>query len=144
MKPYYEHAGITIYHGDCREMQFAVDSIVTDPVWPNAPDGMFPTVLNPAALLRQMFFTNGANRVAIILRHDCDPRFLLSVPPEYSFFRTMILPYVMPGYIGRNAGLGSKTLNHRRCRYRRNERRAACGAHTRLISINQSSGGSSQ
>jgi len=33
MKPYYEHAGITIYHGDCREVlpQFEVDAIVTDP-----------------------------------------------------------------------------------------------------------------
>lgn len=34
MKPYYEHAGITIYHGDCREVLptlAQVDLIVTDP-----------------------------------------------------------------------------------------------------------------
>jgi DNA modification methylase len=33
MKPYYEHAGITIYHGDCREIlsALAVDAILTDP-----------------------------------------------------------------------------------------------------------------
>jgi len=33
MKPYYEHAGITIYHGDCREMLFLIgfDAIVCDP-----------------------------------------------------------------------------------------------------------------
>lgn len=33
MKPYYEHAGITIYHGDCREVLpgIAADVIVTDP-----------------------------------------------------------------------------------------------------------------
>jgi site-specific DNA-methyltransferase (adenine-specific) len=33
MEPYYEHAGITIYHGDCRDMLPSVtaDSIVTDP-----------------------------------------------------------------------------------------------------------------
>jgi len=36
MKPYYEHAGITIYHGDCREVlptfaQDSIDLIVTDP-----------------------------------------------------------------------------------------------------------------
>lgn len=37
MKPYYEHAGITIYHGDCREVMasfppcFRVDALVTDP-----------------------------------------------------------------------------------------------------------------
>ena len=36
MKPYYEHAGITLYHGDCREAMAAlpdasVDAVVTDP-----------------------------------------------------------------------------------------------------------------
>jgi site-specific DNA-methyltransferase (adenine-specific) len=33
MKPYYEHAGITIYHGDCREILpgLSADAIVTDP-----------------------------------------------------------------------------------------------------------------
>jgi site-specific DNA-methyltransferase (adenine-specific) len=35
MKPYYEHAGITIYHGDCREILpdvwFGVDLLLTDP-----------------------------------------------------------------------------------------------------------------
>lgn len=34
MKPYYEHAGITIYHGDCREILptlGAVDALITDP-----------------------------------------------------------------------------------------------------------------
>ena len=34
MKPYYEHAGIAIYHGDCRELVGAlpeVDHVMTDP-----------------------------------------------------------------------------------------------------------------
>jgi DNA modification methylase len=33
MKPYYEHAGITIYHGDCREVlpHLKADAVVTDP-----------------------------------------------------------------------------------------------------------------
>lgn len=34
MRPYYEHGGITIYHGDCREILptlSGVDAIVTDP-----------------------------------------------------------------------------------------------------------------
>lgn len=34
MKPYYEHAGITIYHGDCREVLPAIgsfDCLITDP-----------------------------------------------------------------------------------------------------------------
>ncbi len=39
MKPYYDHAGIQIYHGDCREILsatcFAVDLVVTDPPYPD-------------------------------------------------------------------------------------------------------------
>lgn len=34
MKPYYEHGGITIYHGDCREMLLGlsgIGSVLTDP-----------------------------------------------------------------------------------------------------------------
>jgi DNA modification methylase len=35
MTPYYEQDGITIYHGDCREVLpsvwFGVDAVVTDP-----------------------------------------------------------------------------------------------------------------
>lgn len=33
MKPYYEHGGITIYHGDCREIlpSISADVLVTDP-----------------------------------------------------------------------------------------------------------------
>ena len=33
MKPYYDHAGITIYHGDCREIlpQVQADVVITDP-----------------------------------------------------------------------------------------------------------------
>jgi len=38
VKPYYDHAGITIYHGDCREIlpgMPRVDLILTDPPYPN-------------------------------------------------------------------------------------------------------------
>jgi len=33
VRPYYEHAGITIYHGDCREILPGLEAglIVTDP-----------------------------------------------------------------------------------------------------------------
>lgn len=36
IKPYYEHAGITIYHGDCREVMPQLgkfDMVLTDPPW---------------------------------------------------------------------------------------------------------------
>ncbi|HEV1992482.1 MAG TPA: DNA methyltransferase [Candidatus Dormibacteraeota bacterium] len=37
MTPYYSHAGITIYHGDCREVLPGLDTtlLVTDPPYPN-------------------------------------------------------------------------------------------------------------
>jgi site-specific DNA-methyltransferase (adenine-specific) len=41
LKPYYEHAGITIYHGDCREILpalTAVDLVVTSPPYLNQRD----------------------------------------------------------------------------------------------------------
>ena len=49
MKPYYEHAGITIYHGDCREV---LPTVTADLLWTDPPfsvpvkyhdtDGNFP------------------------------------------------------------------------------------------------------
>ena len=38
MKPYYEHEGIVIYHGDCREILpqlEPVDLVLTDPPYPD-------------------------------------------------------------------------------------------------------------
>ena len=43
MKPYYDHAGITIYHGDCREILPhlpKVDLVLTDPPYGIGRDGM--------------------------------------------------------------------------------------------------------
>ena len=41
MKPYYDHAGITIYHGDCRELLPhlpAGDLVLTDPLYDHTSD----------------------------------------------------------------------------------------------------------
>ena len=48
MTPYYNHAGVTIYHGDCRDLlpMLSAESIITDPVWPNS---IFPKVADPGA-----------------------------------------------------------------------------------------------
>lgn len=41
MTPYYEHAGITIYHGDCREVVHdivrRIDLVLSDPPYPDNP-----------------------------------------------------------------------------------------------------------
>lgn len=40
LRTYYEHAGITIYHGDCREVECpSVDAVVTDPPYGMGWDG---------------------------------------------------------------------------------------------------------
>jgi site-specific DNA-methyltransferase (adenine-specific) len=54
MKPYYEHAGITIYHGDCRDILPQIpagDAVVADPPygqtalsWDRWPDGWMDSI----------------------------------------------------------------------------------------------------
>lgn len=105
MKPYYEQDGITIYCGDARELVPelpAIDSCITDPVWPNAvaelygsddPCGMFASVVR---LLPPII-----NRLVVQLGCDSDPRFLTGVPRSLPYFRTCWLDYACPHYKGR-------------------------------------------
>ena len=54
MKPYYEHAGITIYCGDCREIlpQLPkVDLVLTDPPYPNMTGRVSHYVQTPIDVL---------------------------------------------------------------------------------------------
>jgi site-specific DNA-methyltransferase (adenine-specific) len=106
MKPYYEHAGITIYHGDCREILPTLplcESIVTDPVWPNCPLGLLAGSDHPQGLFVDFGEeVKWGKRAVFILRYDSDPRFLWPVPLPYA--RAVILPYVIPSYIGRWLG----------------------------------------
>lgn len=98
---------IQLFHGDCRQILSdigPVDTVITDPVWPNVPADMFPNVLDPQALLESALSKITARRLVIVLRGDSDPRFLQAVPKRWPFFRTQLLPYVMPGYIGRKLG----------------------------------------
>lgn len=99
MKPYYEHAGITIYHGDCREFgQLQSDSLITDPVWPNS---IFPSITNPQRLLAEALEIFAGSRVVIHMGADSDPRFLQAVPARLKFFRACHLEYLNPSYKGR-------------------------------------------
>lgn len=54
MKPYYEHAGITIYHGDCREilptLGNAAEAVITDPPYPDNPRVIWTDVAELASL----------------------------------------------------------------------------------------------
>ena len=98
--------GVNLNLGDCREIIPTigpVDVVITDPVWPNMPPGMFDTE-NPADLLRQALELVEAKRVIVVLRLDSDPRFLSAVPSRWPFFRVQTLEYAVPGYIGRKLG----------------------------------------
>jgi len=99
VKPYYKHAGIVIYHGDCREVlpQLRTESIITDPIWPNS---VFEGI-NPRELLTQALANASAERVVIHLGCDSDPRFLCSVPDRWPFIRVCWLDYARPSYKGR-------------------------------------------
>jgi site-specific DNA-methyltransferase (adenine-specific) len=108
MKPYYEHAGITIYHGDCREVlpTIAAGSCITDPVWPNCPDGLLIGHDRPKALLEEMCaaLPIAIRQLGIVMRSDCDPRMLSVVPERFPFQQMAWLQYAMPGYLGRVLG----------------------------------------
>lgn len=99
--------GVELHLGDCREILLGLDhfdAVITDPVWPNAPDGMFPDVDDPCALLRSALSLVRPARIAIIIRSDSDPRFLTAVPARFRFVRHQNLFYACPGHIGRVLG----------------------------------------
>lgn len=105
MTPYYEQSGITIYHGDCRDVLPHLDlsgsSVVTDPVWPNASVPL-KGADNPYELLRTtQMWCGEAMRLAIHLGCDSDPRILNAVEWAWPFFRTVSLEIVRVGYKGR-------------------------------------------
>lgn len=97
MNPY------TLHCGDARHILPSigpVDCVITDPIWPNAPDGMFEESA-PQDLLQQALEMIEAKRVVVVLRSDSDPRFLQAVPPKFPFFNAQILPWILPRPNGR-------------------------------------------
>lgn len=102
VKPYYDHAGVTIYHGDAREImpQLTVDSVITDPVWPNAVIPLFGHD-DPQGMLASVLEVATATRLAVHLGCDSDPRFLQAVPTRWPFFRACWLDLSRPHYKGR-------------------------------------------
>lgn len=104
MRPYYQEAGITIYHGDSRQvaadLELEVESVVTDPVWPNC-EHIFPGI-DASALLGAVLENFSSSRRAVIqLGCNSDPRFLSCVPDRWKYLRTCYLEYAVVGYIGR-------------------------------------------
>ena len=101
MTPYYDHKGITIYHGDCRDVLPKLSqppACITDPVWPNS---IFPSVSDPAKLFAEAAALLTVSRLVVHLGCTSDPRFLAGVPERLPFLRTCWLRYACPSYRGR-------------------------------------------
>jgi hypothetical protein len=98
----------TLYLGDCRDIlpTLSAEVICCDPVWPNCPPGLLVGSDDPGALWASTMAALApcVRRVVAVMRCDSDPRFLAAVPSRLPFFRSIQLPYVMPGYIGRVLG----------------------------------------
>lgn len=107
MEPYYDRAGVTIYHGDSREVVPAlgfIDSIITDPVWPDC-ENIFPGV-DAIETLKQTLELADTNRVIIQIGCWSDPRFLSAVPAKWPFIRVCWLEYAFPSHRGRVLNTG--------------------------------------
>ena len=104
-QPFYDRGGIRIYNGDCRLLlgDMEADVVITDPVWPTAPAGMFEGTEDPGGLLGEALglLPESVSRLVVVLRTDCDPRFLSAVSERWGFFGVHILPYVIPSFQGR-------------------------------------------
>lgn len=101
--PYYDEDGITIYHGDCREIlpNLSADTLITDPVWPNASVPL-PGWDDPYGLYKTMWErVEYVKRAAIHLGVDSDPRFLENTADWLPFFRVVSLELARVGYKGR-------------------------------------------
>jgi hypothetical protein len=98
--PYYDLDGITIYHGDCRDILptvGSVDSVITDPVWPN-PTAELAGSEDPVALFREAAALLKTRRLAVQLGCNSNPDILACV--TLPFFRVCWLEFVRPSYQG--------------------------------------------
>jgi site-specific DNA-methyltransferase (adenine-specific) len=100
---------VRILTGDCRDLLPTIehaDALITDPVWPNCPEGLIAGWDRPAELLAEAMAVAppSVRRVVIILRSDSDPRFLQAVPQRWPFVCTQAMSYAVPMYLGRVLG----------------------------------------
>lgn len=95
----------TLYQCDAREIAGLLpkaDAIITDPVWPNCPEGLLPGADGDQQnLLRAVLAHLEAATLVILMGYNSDPRFLSVVPARWPYIRSQQLPYAMPGYAGR-------------------------------------------
>lgn len=104
MRPYFERDGVTIYHGDCRELLpgLVADVLVTDPVWPNAHPDLIGRSDPFALFLEMLAVAPATERLVVWLGCQSDPRFLRAIDADrWPFLRSCYLSRAVPGYNGR-------------------------------------------
>ena len=104
MKPYYSDDWVDLYHADCREvipeLAGTYQTAIMDPVWPEASVELVGSE-DPYGLLHEAIMLLGGDRLAVQLSCMTDPRFLTAIPEEWPFFRSVMLEYARPSYVGR-------------------------------------------
>ncbi len=99
---------VRFIRGDCREILPSLqgDVVITDPVWPNCPEGLLQGWDRPIELLAEMCTAIPASvkRLVIIIRSDSDPRFLDGIPSRWPFVCVQAMSYAVPMYLGRVLG----------------------------------------
>jgi len=101
--PYFEADGVTVYHADCRDVlpELTADTVITDPVWPDADVDLEGRGAEDTLLRDALELCEGAERVAVQVGCNTDPRFQTAVPQPWEFFRTVWLEQALKGHRGR-------------------------------------------
>lgn len=96
--------GIRLVCGDCLEVlpSMAFESLITDPVWPNASVPLIGSD-DPVGLWRRAWraIPDSCLRVAVHLGCDSDPTMLANMQDRWPFFRVCWLEMARPHYKGR-------------------------------------------
>ena len=92
-------------HGDCREIVSRIldsyDTVITDPVWPNAPNGIGSNHRHHVTLLAESAKQWVAARAAIQLGCNSDPRLFVGNPGSPFLFPCRLAQYDLPSHRGR-------------------------------------------
>ena len=110
MTPYYDHAGVTIYHGDAREIVPQLDEytvVVTDPPWKTKKLVKIAGSDRPEALLGEVSALWGkAARAVVVLGDTSDQRIISAVRGPGEYLRCGVIERVPPSYRGSVLSLG--------------------------------------
>lgn len=109
LEPFISGSGVSLYHGDCREILPTLELdwsrvvLVVDPVWPNAMPCLVGAS-DPWGLWVEMWDALPClpKRAVVHLSILSDPRFLGAIPEELAFYRSLNLEYPVPSFVGRN------------------------------------------